>query len=83
MTLAQIQALVVGQTVLYTPTGERLSQPGTVLQNGPDIFPPPPALTPPLFPPVWLRIRLHDSGGTDRQLDFIVDGDIPELAPLS
>jgi hypothetical protein len=81
MTLAQVKALLVGQTVFYTPVGETYKQTGTVVQNGPDIYPPPPALSPPSFPPAWLRIVIHDPGtGNDWHLDYVVSGDIPTLS---
>jgi hypothetical protein len=81
MTLAELQALLVGQTVLYTPTGEVYSQIGTVTQNGPDVRLPPTAMILPNFPPSWLRIRLHDPGtGSDWQLDFALSGPIPSLS---
>jgi hypothetical protein len=77
MTLAQVKALLVGQTVLYTPVGEIYGQIATVIQNGPDIN------TAKLKSPSWLRIRIHDpgtGGGGDWHLDYPVSGAIPTLS---
>jgi hypothetical protein len=73
MTLAQIKALLVGQTVIYTPIGDIYGQIATVLQNGPDV--------PKANSPSWLRIRIHDPGtGSDWHLDYPVSGAVPTLS---
>jgi hypothetical protein len=71
MTLAQVQALLVGETVLYTPTGEPRSQMATVLQNAAEV----------VGGPQWLRLAIHDPGtASDWHLDYVVSGDIPTLS---
>lgn len=71
MTLAQVQVLLVGQTVWFTQIGETKVQIASVLQNGAEVA----------GGPRWLRLAIHDPGtASDWHLDYLVTGDIPTLS---